>query len=137
MTPPINRLELASTAPRTDRVSSGEESAQRQGIAASGNNLPAAKAATGKAEEVTTSKKELDRAVKDVSSFVQNLARDLNFRVDEDTEKFVVTVIDSTTGEVVRQIPTEEVMAISRQIAEIQDHSTMDGPRGILFQGDA
>jgi flagellar protein FlaG len=40
--------------------------------------------------------------------------RDLQFQVDDTTGITVITVRDATTKEVVRQIPAEEVLAVSR-----------------------
>lgn len=62
--------------------------------------------------------KDLDAAMKDLRSFVQKLGRDLDFRRDEQLGKNIVTVRDEKTRELVRQIPAEEILAMSRQIAD-------------------
>jgi flagellar protein FlaG len=67
-------------------------------------------------------------AVTKVRDFVQVVRRDLEFSVDEDTGRTIITVLDSASGEVVRQIPPEEILAIAENLAEVQ---------GILFQGKA
>jgi flagellar protein FlaG len=40
--------------------------------------------------------------------------RALQFRVDDYTGRTVITVTNESTGEVVRQIPAEEVLALAR-----------------------
>ncbi len=42
--------------------------------------------------------------------------RNLSFRVDERSGRTVITVVDALTKEVIRQIPSEEVLAMSRAL---------------------
>jgi flagellar protein FlaG len=62
--------------------------------------------------------KDLAKAVQDLQAYVDGLGRDLSFRRDESIDRSIITVRDSSTNQVVRQIPGEEVIAISRQIKE-------------------
>lgn len=50
---------------------------------------------------------------------IQKIQRDLNFHVDEDLGEIVVKVIDRSTEEVIRQIPSEEMLSLSRNIEEV------------------
>lgn len=63
---------------------------------------------------------EVKQAVSRLNEFVQNLRRDLQFRVDEDVDRVVVTVVDSESGEVIRQIPSEEVLAVAKSLEQAQ-----------------
>jgi flagellar protein FlaG len=63
----------------------------------------------------------LQGAVSQINDYVQNLQRSLLFTVDEASGKDVVTVLDSETEEVIRQYPSEEVLAIARRLAEQKD----------------
>lgn len=47
----------------------------------------------------------------------QNLT--LEFKLDEDTNKMVLKIIDSQSNEVIRQIPPEIALRISKLVAEI------------------
>lgn len=58
----------------------------------------------------------LHQTVKKLSTFSANLARNLQFRVDEEADRTVVTVVNTETKEVVRQIPNEEVLALARNL---------------------
>src|SRR5687768_13565858 len=59
---------------------------------------------------------EVNHAVKDIEDFVSTVTTDLRFTVDKETGKTIVSVVDSQTKQVVRQIPAEEIMKIARNI---------------------
>ena len=61
---------------------------------------------------------DVDKAIEDLQAYVDGLGRSLSFRRDETIDRSVITVRDTTTNQVVRQIPSEEVVAISRQIRD-------------------
>lgn len=44
----------------------------------------------------------------------------LEFRVEEDLQKVVVSVVDRSDGTVLRQIPSEEVLRVARMLREQQ-----------------
>jgi flagellar protein FlaG len=82
-----------------------------------------ANAETVSATPVKNDKKasaELNAAVQQMNTYVQNIQRDLQFSIDEESGRNVVKVIDSKSKEVIRQIPSEEVLALARQWAEQQ-----------------
>jgi len=73
------------------------------------------------------------KAVEDLNRAVdilnEALARDpvaLRFSIDETLKRPIVTVVSEETGEIVHQLPQEEVMRAVRNI---------DKMRGILFEG--
>jgi flagellar protein FlaG len=75
----------------------------------------------------------LQQAVEDVENFVQAQARNLAFSVDDDTNRSIVTVRDTDSGDVIRQIPSEEVLALAERIQSLQDDV---GSRvGVLVNG--
>ena len=55
-----------------------------------------------------------------VESFLQGQNRNLAFSIDENTERSVVTVLDSDSGDVIRQIPSEEILVLAKRIQELQ-----------------
>jgi len=63
-------------------------------------------------------KLDVDKAIEELQAFVDGLGRKLSFARDESVNRSVITVRDTTTNQVVRQIPSEEVIAISRQIRD-------------------
>jgi len=62
------------------------------------------------------SREQVDQAMKDVKQALPMQARNLQFSIDEDTGKTVVKVVDPTTKEVIRQIPSEEILAIAKAL---------------------
>lgn len=59
---------------------------------------------------------ELKQAAKQLETFMQSMNRYLEFRVDQDSGRTVVTVKDKTTGDTVRQIPSEEVLRLAQNL---------------------
>jgi len=53
---------------------------------------------------------------KQIESYLRANGRDLQFSVDQDTGRTVVTVRDSSTGEVIRQIPDVEALRIAQSL---------------------
>ncbi len=78
-----------------------------------------------------TDQKILDEAVQQISDHVQNLRRELQFNVDEVTGRTVVKVIDSSTDEVIRQIPAEEVLQLAERLKSM-DHG--EEAQGLILQ---
>ena len=60
----------------------------------------------------------IQQSVGQLNEAIQNIRRELNFTVDDGTGKTIIKVIDSTTREVVRQIPAEEVLALLGHMQE-------------------
>ncbi|MET0070809.1 MAG: flagellar protein FlaG [Candidatus Thiodiazotropha sp.] len=56
-----------------------------------------------------------------VENLAQMVRRDLEFSIDEDTGTQVLRVVDSETGELVRQIPPEQILHIISQIEEMNE----------------
>lgn len=59
-------------------------------------------------------------ALDEVRQTLAPVAQDLLFSIDDDTGKTVIKVIDSSTDEVIRQIPSEEILAISKALDKLQ-----------------
>ncbi|MES2626583.1 MAG: flagellar protein FlaG [Pseudomonadota bacterium] len=102
----------------------------RHPLADGGNSLPAAQQVASLAE---ARRRELSNAVKNISSYIQNITRELNFSVDEELGKTVVTVIDESSGSVIRQIPSEDMIELAKNISELKERAG----KGILLETDA
>jgi flagellar protein FlaG len=63
---------------------------------------------------------DVSKAVQKINDFVKVVRRDLEFSVDEATGRTVITVKDSETDEVIRQIPPEEVLSIAENLEDVQ-----------------
>ncbi|MBI1422990.1 MAG: hypothetical protein GC149_05945 [Gammaproteobacteria bacterium] len=94
-------------------------------------NIASAKAAA--AEQVKVSREAFNRVVSELETFVQKAQRNLDFQVDDKTGRVVVKVIDATDDSVIRQIPSEEMLALSQRIQDYLDKNQMD-MRGMLLE---
>ncbi|TRW93001.1 flagellar protein FlaG [Candidatus Methylobacter oryzae] len=65
------------------------------------------------------------------NSILQNLNRDLEFKIDESTKKVVIKIVDTKTGDTVRQIPSEEMLEFIKKMQEL------DGEKGSVIQNRA
>ena len=64
--------------------------------------------------------KQINQAVSDINKTIQALSQDLQFSVDKDTNRVVVKIIDQQTNKVLRQIPSEEALEISKSLGKLQ-----------------
>ncbi|WP_340678673.1 flagellar protein FlaG [Paraglaciecola sp.] len=81
--------------------------------------------------ERVLSSEQFDAAIEDLSNFAKTTNRQLNFSIDEGTDKQVVKVTDAESGKVIRQIPSEEILRLSERLKELQ--SDLGATVGILF----
>jgi flagellar protein FlaG len=112
--------------------------------------LAAVKAVNKQAEDVDSSNKEsvdktadskqakpeytlgvVRKAVDEGNSLLQSINRNLQFTVDDASKELVVKIVDSESGELVRQIPTEEMLMFIRRMKE------MEGQQGSVLQDRA
>lgn len=59
---------------------------------------------------------ELREAVTRLNDYVQSVQRDLQFELDDTSGKTIITVLDRSTQEVVRQIPDEVALKLARNL---------------------
>jgi flagellar protein FlaG len=79
----------------------------------------------------------LTRAVETIASYAESLGRSLAISVDDRSGDFIVRVQNASTEELVRQIPSEEVLAISQAIKDSvskMDIPGADSVRGLLLK---
>ena len=127
----LDRVDVGKIASRSEIVKPNQSGKQRQGLAGNGNIMPIVLDTNQTAATNTT---ELDQAIETVAGYVQNIARDINFSVDENTDKYVVTVTDQKSGEVIRQIPNEEMLEISKNLEDAQRRDSDKVHKGLLFE---
>ncbi|HQT31247.1 MAG TPA: flagellar protein FlaG [Thiobacillus sp.] len=69
---------------------------------------------------VQPSGEELKSAVAAINQVMRQSNQSLEFSVDTDAHRTVVKMVDTSTGELIRQFPSEATLAISRGIEEFQ-----------------
>ncbi len=65
-------------------------------------------------------REKLEAATQSVRDFVEPINSNLEFSVDNDTGQLVVKIIDRATKEVIRQMPSEEMLAIAKALDSIK-----------------
>lgn len=96
------------------------QQASAAGVPVSANAIQATGSAAATAEAKRPADKEtLTEAAKKVSELVSNVASDLKFSVDDDLDIPVVKVIDRSTDKVIRQIPSEEMLALAKALDKL------------------
>jgi len=58
----------------------------------------------------------LEKAVQQIKSFLSESQRTLQFRVDKQSGRTVITVINPRTQETIRQIPEEQVLRLAAEM---------------------
>lgn len=102
---------LTSTAPKVTRTAPAvrsEVNPEPQG----GKNLPP----TGNSAPEAPPVVDLQGAVKQIETYLSSSQRSLQFRLDDVSGKPVMTVMNPQTGEVIRQIPGDEVLQMAAAI---------------------
>jgi flagellar protein FlaG len=67
-------------------------------------------------QKSTPDLKQLQQAIQQVQAAVQAHASSIQFSLDKDTGETIVKVVDTQTNEVIRQIPSKEMIAIAQSI---------------------
>jgi flagellar protein FlaG len=102
----------------------GSQSAQgNTGAAAAKGGATAATAMPEQPKEAA-----VEQAVSTIEAFTQSIRRDLSFNLDDASGRVVVKVTDSVSGEVIRQIPSEDALKLAESLEEV---------RSLLFKAEA
>lgn len=75
----------------------------------------------------SVSRESLEAALKDVQSFFEPLSMDIKYAVDKETGTIFFKLIDPATQEVIRQIPSEEVLSMSRRLRGLSHSQEVSG----------
>lgn len=117
----INSTVLPDPASRT----AGAESAQgssRPVAAEPANNAGAAQTTqpVAAAQKTDVTRAQLEEAVKAANDFINPINNSIEFSLDHDTGVTVVKVIDVATKDVIRQMPSEEMLSITKAIDKVK-----------------
>ena len=75
------------------------------------------------------SPQQVRQAVASISQALRQSNSNLEFSIDPGSQRVVVKVLDRETGDLIRQIPSREVLAIAESIGQYQ--------KGLLFSQEA
>lgn len=117
-----NSRALVTTAQQQVSLNGTDLSREERPVEEAGST----KAAQG--EQQAASAEEVAGAVSVIREFVQSVKRNLDFRLDDSSGRVVVSVTDSESGDVVRQIPSEDALKLAESLEEV---------RSLLFRAEA
>lgn len=100
----------AAAAPARAPVSATNGDTQPVSAATAGNVLPP------DPRQAAAKEAELAKVVKQLNDYAQAVQREVQFSIDKDSGQLLIKVIDSRTKELIRQMPTEEALAIDRYL---------------------
>ncbi|MFB9134904.1 flagellar protein FlaG [Vibrio sp. AK197] len=61
-------------------------------------------------------REERQKLVEQMNEFISSINTGLSFRVDEESGREVVTIYEAQTGDIIRQIPDEEMLEVLRRL---------------------
>ncbi|MBI5438158.1 MAG: flagellar protein FlaG [Nitrosomonadales bacterium] len=109
---PIQSIHSSPAQPRPEQPAS------------TGRSLPVAAggSVTGEPKNaaVQPTVAQLKSTVDNINKILKQSNNALEFNMDADTKKLTVKLVDTETGDVIRQFPSEDMLAISRSIDRFQ-----------------
>ncbi|MBM0416323.1 flagellin [Aeromonas veronii] len=83
------------------------------------------------------SQADIEEQVQNLQEFGKLQGWTVNFSMEQESGQMVIKVMDSDTRSVIRQIPTEELIAIHKRIQALQQGEAGANPkRGLLFDSE-
>ncbi len=80
---------------------------------------------------------DIEKQVQNLQEFGKLQGWTVNFSMEQESGQMVIKVMDSDTRSVIRQIPTEELIAIHKRIQALQQGEAGANPkRGLLFDSE-
>jgi len=117
-----------STLPSTSAQSLVADARQARVVQNSGTTQVQTAQAVEQTQKTEPTRQQIEEAAKTVNEFLKPINNSINFSLDEETGITVVKVIDVATKEIIRQIPSEEMLVIAKAI---------DQMKGLLVQQKA
>jgi len=90
-------------------------------------NHQAQKVADKDAVKKITTQPELENVVHEINNMMVTVQRDLNFSIDENSGRKVISVYEKGTDKLIRQLPSEEALKILDNLEQL---------KGLLFKTD-
>lgn len=132
----IQNVSRAASAPGLTSDSAPAPVAAHQTRAASADlpqaaaQLPVKATATDGQQPSAPTSAQIQNAVDNINRAMKQSNANVEFSIDKETMQTVIRVVESRTGQVIRQFPSEEVLAISHAIDQMQQ-------RGLLLKQEA
>jgi len=109
-------LSQTAPAPPPGTPIAAVTAASAQALQAPAGSAPKPGVQGREADTGRQAKEDLQRQLDEVMKDVQT---SLRFRVDDDSNRVVVSIVDQTSGDVIQQIPSEVSLRIAQRMAEL------------------
>lgn len=118
----INKpIEDAKSHFERSSVSASTASKEKEDMQANLTEAAIKKSIKGKEErEVEEEEEELKEAFETVSEFMSLYNRNVNFSLDEGSDKTIIKVFDSDSKELIKQFPSEDLLEMARKIHAVR-----------------
>ncbi|WP_429033429.1 flagellar protein FlaG [Aeromonas veronii] len=80
-----------------------------------------------KVRKSDVSDKDIEKEVQKLQEFSKLQGWTVNFSVEKDLEQVVIKVMDANTKSMIRQIPSEELLAISKRLKDLREGDVIGG----------
>ena len=133
-------LPRTGRSPQTENLAENSSTVEQQGTVnaqlqrfseTSTSSQESAQTADTTNSEQRNDSLDLEDATREIEQFLQSQNRNLAFSVDENTDRSVVTVTESGSGDVIRQIPSEEVLRLAERLDDLR--TDVGSSVGVLF----
>lgn len=103
------RLSVSSPQSSPQQGSQSDETAEIKS---------AIEAGAAKNAEKDAPQEQVKQAVTKLNDYIQNVQRDLEFQMDDNSGKTVISVVDRHTNKVVRQIPDDVALRLAQELQQ-------------------
>jgi len=120
----INEIRADAVKVARQTGQSGDESLTVEAVlpVASATKTTQKQAKSNSAEQL----KQLEAAVSKLKEYADTQKRQLNFSIDEVSEQTVIKVFNASSGELVRQIPSEEALKLAERASQNSSGGLLD-----------
>lgn len=112
MSIPTSTAAVAADGQRSPQLPTARHAAPAAQVAPAGESAAASSGAGATREEIV-------QAVEEVNEALTLRSVGVRFEVDSETERLVVKVVDRESGELIRQMPSEEVLRIAKVLGRV------------------
>lgn len=138
VTYPEQTLRVAQGIRVSEQADAVQQLSKAAESKASGNTLQysGSKLQQNEQAKESTSNPNLIETTESLNQFMASTGRSLNFSVESDLNQTVIKVVNTETDEVVRQIPSEEAIALAKSLQSSLSED-MSAEQGLIIEKDA
>ena len=112
----VSSAPLSTASTNAQAVSTNSPATQTQSV----ESVTKAEGTPESAQTEAPTREALTAAIDKTQAFVNAKVNDIQFSIDDEFGKMTVKIVDRQTKEVIRQIPSREMMEIARDLERFQ-----------------